>query len=53
MILRDGHFAGNLAVLLRNAPTLVRDGLKTGFKAFHVLVLVAGQNGESVYTMLM
>ncbi|ORX40739.1 NUC185 domain-domain-containing protein [Kockovaella imperatae] len=40
IVLRNNHFPGNLAVILRNAPSLVRDGIKTDAKAFLVLVLV-------------
>ena len=35
------HFPGNLAVVLRNAPNLVRDGLKSDARAFWVLSLVS------------
>ena len=42
------HFPGNLAVLLRNAPSLLRDGMKSDAKAFWVLALVtpAQKSGE-------
>ncbi|KAK4685405.1 antiviral helicase SKI2, partial [Tremellales sp. Uapishka_1] len=41
VILRNGHFPGNLAVLLRNAPNLVKeDGTKADLKAWSVLALV-------------
>ncbi|RXK39428.1 antiviral helicase SKI2 [Tremella mesenterica] len=40
VILRNGHLPANIAVLLRNAPSLVRDGLKSDSKAFYALALV-------------
>lgn len=40
VILRDGHFPGNVAVVLRNAPSIVLDGVKRDSKAFWVLALV-------------
>lgn len=40
ILLRDGHFPGNVAVVLRNAPSIVRSGVKSDAKAFYVLALV-------------
>lgn len=51
VLLRNGHFPGNLAILLRNAPVLVRDGMKSDSKAYWAVVLVtpdqkSGEDGE-------
>lgn len=34
------HFPGNIAIILRNAPSIVREGVKSDAKAFWVLALV-------------
>lgn len=34
------HYPGNVAIVLRNAPSIVRDGVKSDAKAFWVLALV-------------
>lgn len=34
------HLSGNLAVLLRNAASLVREGMKSDSKAYYALALV-------------
>lgn len=47
VLLRDNHFPGNLAVVLRPAPSIVRDGVKSDAKAFWVLALVTkGQKSK-------
>lgn len=40
ILLRDGHFPGNVAVVLRNAPSVIRDGIRSEARAFWVLALV-------------
>ncbi|KAK8853069.1 hypothetical protein IAR55_003770 [Kwoniella newhampshirensis] len=47
VILRNGHYSGNLAVVLRSAPNLVVDGGKSDAKAWRVLALVTpGQKSK-------
>ncbi|KAL7418292.1 Antiviral helicase ski2 [Cryptotrichosporon argae] len=41
VLLRDGHYDGNLGVILRNAPIIVRDGVRKDSKAYWVLALVS------------
>lgn len=43
VLIRDGRFSGNVALILRNAPSVVRDGLKSDARAYHVLVLTTKQ----------
>ena len=52
-LVADGnqHFPGNLAVILRNAPSIMRDGVRSDARGYHVLVLVtksqkAGEEGQ-------
>ncbi|WOO80266.1 Putative ATP-dependent RNA helicasec [Vanrija pseudolonga] len=40
VLVRDGHFPGNVAVILRHAPSIARDGIKGSERAFWVLALV-------------
>lgn len=51
------HHPGNLAVLLRSAPTIVKDGTKSDSKAFWALVLVtpeqkSGKSGALLMQLL-
>ncbi|GMK53589.1 hypothetical protein CspeluHIS016_0101750 [Cutaneotrichosporon spelunceum] len=47
VLLRDGHYPGNLAVILRKAPSFMQDGVKRDTRAFWVLALVTkGQKSK-------
>lgn len=47
VLLRDGHYSGNVAVILRNAPSIVQEGVKRDTRAFWVLALVTkGQKSK-------
>ncbi|WVF73142.1 hypothetical protein IAT40_007961 [Kwoniella sp. CBS 6097] len=47
VVLRNGHLPGNLAILLRSAPSIVTDGVKSDAKAYRMLVLVTpGQKSK-------
>lgn len=47
VLLRDGHYPGNVAVVLRNAPSIVQEGVKRDSRAFWVLALVTkGQKSK-------
>ncbi|BEJ13916.1 hypothetical protein CspHIS471_0310900 [Cutaneotrichosporon sp. HIS471] len=47
VLLRDGHYPGNVAVILRNAPSIVQEGIKRDTRAFWVLALVTkGQKSK-------
>lgn len=47
VLLRDGHYPGNVAVVLRNAPSIMTEGVKRDSRAFWVLALVTkGQKSK-------
>lgn len=48
VLLRDGRFPGNVALILRNAPSVVREGIKSDARAYHVLVLTTKQRMAQV-----
>lgn len=43
VLLRDGRFPGNVALILRNAPSFVLEGVKSDARAYLVLVLTTKQ----------
>lgn len=47
VLLRNGHYPGNVAVILRNAPSIMQEGTKRDSRAFWVLALVTkGQKSK-------